>query len=90
MAKSSGPGKSFRRGITLMDVVRKFDTEEKAEAWFIEQRWPDGVTCPFCHSKEVSSRPTRKPQPFRCRVCRKDFSVKTGSVLQSSNIPLSK
>ena len=30
----SGPGKSYRKGITLMDAVQKFDTEDKAEAWF--------------------------------------------------------
>ena len=90
MATVSGPGKAHRKGITLMDVVKQFDTEEKAEAWFIEQRWPDGVACPFCGSIEVSPRASRKPQPFRCRACRKDFSVKTGTVLHSSNIPLSK
>ena len=88
--KKQGPGKAYRKGVTLMDVVKQFDTEEKAEAWFIEQRWPDGVRCPFCDSEEVSPRPTRKPQPFRCRACRKDFSVKTGTVFHSSKIPLSK
>ena len=90
MATKNGPGKAYRKGITLMDVVKQFDTEEKAETWFIAQRWPDGVTCPFCGSKEVSARPNRKPQPFRCRSCRKDFSIKTGTVFHSSKIPLSK
>ena len=90
MATKNGPGKAYRKGMTLMDAVKQFDTEEKAEQWFIPQRWPDGVTCPACDSKEVSPRPTRKPQPFRCRSCRKDFSVKTGTVFHSSKIPLSK
>ena len=90
MASTSGPGKSHRKGISLMDAVKMFDTEQKAESWFIEQRWPDGVTCPFCNSDAVSPRPSRKPQPFRCRTCRKDFSIKTGTVLHSSNISLSK
>ena len=88
--KSGGPGKSYRKGITLMDIIKMFDTEEKAEAWFVSQRWPDGVICPACQSRDVSPRLSRKPQPFRCRSCRKDFSVKTGSVFHSSNIPLSK
>ena len=83
-------GKSYRTGITLMEIVKRFDTEEKAEAWFIEQRWPDGVVCPFCESLEVSPRPNRKPQPYRCRTCRKDFSVKTGTLLHRSHLPLSK
>ena len=90
MATISGPGKAHRKGITLMDAVKMFDTEKKAEAWFVDQRWPDGVACPGCGSLAVSPRPSRKPQPFRCRDCRKDFSVKTGTVLHSSNIPLSK
>ena len=34
----------------------------------------------------MQKRPTRKPQPFRCRDCRKDFSVKTGSLMQGSNL----
>lgn len=90
MAMQKGPGKAYDKGLSLVDIVKKFDTEEKAEEWFIAQRWQDGITCPFCHSQEVSERHKRKPQPFRCRNCRKDFSVKTGSVLHSSNIPLSK
>ncbi len=83
-------GKSYRKGMTLIEIVKRFDTEEKAEAWFIQQRWPDGVICPFCESLEVSARASRKPQPFRCRTCRKDFSVKTGTLLHRSHLPLSK
>ena len=88
----SGPGKSYRKGITLLDAVQKFDTEDKAEAWFVEQRWPSGVACPFCGTLNVAVVASRKPQPFRCREkeCRKSFSVKTGTLLHSSNLPLSK
>ena len=79
-------------GITLMDAVKKFDTEEKAETWFLEQRWPSDVACPFCGTLNVAVVASRKPQPFRCREkeCRKSFSVKTGTLLHSSNLPLSK
>ena len=90
MTTKSGPGKSYRRGITLIEAVKMFDTEEKAEAWFIEQRWPDGPVCPHCDSTNVATIANRKPQPYRCRDCRKHFSVKTGTLLHSSNIPLSK
>ena len=82
----SGPGKSYRKGITLIDAVKKFDTEEKAETWFFEQRWPSGVACPFCGTLNIAVVASRKPQPFRCREkeCRKSFSVKTGTLLHSS------
>ena len=86
------PGKSYRKGITLIDAIKKFDTEEKAEAWFVKQRWPDGPVCPYqgCESTRVTIVANRKPQPYRCRACRKFFSIKTGSMMHSSNIELSK
>ena len=86
----TGPGKSYRKGLTLLEVVGRFDTEEKAEAWFVEQRWPNGLACPRCGSLSVARIKNRKPQPFRCRDCRSHFSVKTETVLQNSNIPLQK
>ena len=90
MTTIKGPGKAYRKGITLLDIINRFDTEEKAEAWFIEQRWPNGIACPHCGSLSISRIVNRKPMPFRCKDCRKHFSVKTKSVLQCSNIPLNK
>lgn len=51
---------------------------------FVNARWPDGAACPSTSQEP----PTRKPQPYRCRDCRKDFSVKT--VMEGSHLPLSK
>ena len=84
------PGKHYRKGISLIDGVKKFDTEEKAEGWFVAQRWPNGVACVRCGSVDVAKVASRKPQPFRCRDCRKSFSVKVGTLLHNSPIPLSK
>ena len=86
----SAPGRSERKGISLVDAVKHFGDEGNAEAWFIEQRWPDGIECPYCASKQVRARESRKPMPFHCGSCRKYFSAKTGTVLQDSNLPLSK
>ena len=90
MTTQKGPGKSFRRGITLIEAVRTYGDEASAEAWFINQRWPDGIRCPHCESDRVSERENRKPMPYHCRDCRRYFSVRTNSVLQSSNLSLSK
>ena len=49
---------------------------------------PNGVACPKCGSVNVLTVKTRKPQPYRCRDCRKCFSVKTGTLMQSSNLGL--
>ena len=71
-----------------MDAAQQFSDEAEAARLFIEARWPDGVRCPVCDSDNVAER--TKPQPFRCRACRKDFSVKTGTVMEGSNIALGK
>ena len=89
MIKVSGPGKSYRKGISLVEVVKQFSNEEKAEQWFVDQRWPNGIACPHCGGMNIAVIGNRKPQPFRCRECRKHFSVKTGTLLHSSKLPLS-
>ena len=84
------PGKAYRKGITIVELTRMFPDDEAAERWFIETRWPVGVCCPECGSLNVQVRKTRKPQPFRCRDCRKDFSTKTGTLMQGSNLGFQK
>ena len=82
------PGKHHREGLSLVQLTRMFSDDVAAERWFVEARWPDGVHCPRCGSLNVQERPTRKPQPYRCRDCRKDFSVKTGTLMHGSNLGL--
>ena len=87
MAKRA-PGKHYRKGLSITEAVEMFSDAEFTEKWFVEQRWPDGVKCPGCDSDNIQTRTKRKPQPFRCNACRKDFSVKTDTVMHSSNLPL--
>ena len=80
------PGKSYREGLSLTKLFKMFPDDETAERWFIETRWPNGVACPNCGSANIAN--CRKPQPYRCRDCRKSFSVKTGTLMHSSNLGL--
>ena len=83
---TSAPGKHTRKGMSMIEAARLFADEAKAEAMFIDTRWPNGICCPKCGSLNIQTRTTRKPMPYRCRDCRKDFSVKTGTVMQSSKL----
>ena len=87
MAKNA-PGKHYRTGLSLIDAVEMFSDPEQTERWFVAQRWPNGIVCPDCGSLGIQTRTNRKPQPFRCNDCRKDFSVKTGTVMHGSKLPL--
>ena len=86
---SKAPGKHYRKGMSLVEAVKKFSDESAAEAWFVEQRWPQGITCPRCESSKVKPRLSRKPMPFHCADCRKYFSAKTGTILEKSKLSMS-
>ena len=80
------PGKSERNGLTLFEVMKMFPDDKIAEKWFEEQRWPEGICCPGCGSLNVQENAKHKTMAHRCRDCRKFFSVKIGTVMQSSNL----
>ena len=84
------PGKYYRHGISLMELMDLFPNETSARTWFESIRWSKGRTCPYCVSAETKPVPNENPMPYHCSTCRKYFSVKTGTVMQSSNLPLRK
>ena len=84
------PGRSHRAGMTVMELLRKFPDDAAAERWFEAQRWPEGRFCPDCGSTNTVVVASRKPMPYRCRDCRHHFSVRKGTVMQSSKLGLQK
>ena len=82
---SEAPGKNFRKGITLMELFRKFPDNETAEQWFESRIWKNGRVCPQCRSPETSISAHAK-MPYRCRSCKQFFSVKKGTVMEQSKI----
>ena len=80
------PGKHFRNGIPLVELFRMFPDDQTAEAWFIEQFWPNGIACPECGSLNVQTGAKHKSMPYRCRDCKKRFSTRTNTVMQSSKL----
>ena len=79
-------GHPNRKGITLTELLRLFPDDQAAEEFFASVRWPDGVDCPKCGSTNVQSGAKHKTMPFRCRACRGRFSVRTGTVMEASNL----
>jgi transposase-like protein len=68
-----------------------FQSHEAAREWLEGQRWPEGPTCPHC-GVIGHAYATKKGGVYRCGEpqCRKDFTVTTKSVMESSHIPLNK
>ena len=63
-----------------------FPDEATAERWFAGIRWPHGPLCPHCHSANVQSACAHPCMPYRCRGCRKRFSVRTDSVMADTKL----
>ena len=82
------PGKHYREGMSLVEIIRMFPDDAAAERWFTKVRWPDGAHCSHCGSANTQDGTAHKTMPYRCRDCRKWFSVKTGTVMQSSKLGL--
>ena len=88
MAAKNAPGKHYRQGLSLVDVVRMFPDDAAAEKWIAHCRWGDEPACPHCGSLNVQVGAKHPSQPYRCReqLCRKFFSVKTGTAMAESNL----
>jgi len=86
------PGRSDREGISVIQLFQMFPDNASARKWMEELRWGnDGERhCPSCGSFNTKTVPNEKPMPYHCGDCRKYFSVKTGTVMQSSKIGLQK
>ena len=79
------PGKSFRKGITMVKLFQMFPDNKTAEKWFESKIWKNGRKCPTC--KNPHTIQARHPKmPYWCNVCRKYFSVKKGTVMEQSKI----
>ena len=86
-----GPGKAHRDGISLVELAGMFPNEKAATEWFEKWHWPEGgVVCMRCGSLNTYRVKGEKPMPYRCRDCRKYFSLKTGTAMEASNVPLRK
>jgi len=86
----NAPGKHFRAGITLMQLADMFPDEQAAIKWFEAIRWPTERHCGHCGSTATKPVPSAKPMPYWCTSCRSYFSVRTGTTIQKSRLPLRK
>lgn len=74
---------------TLKEAIEYFANPETCFEYVVNLRWQDGiVTCPRCQSENVSFVRTRRI--WNCLHCRKQFSIKTGTIFQNSTIGLDK
>ena len=67
-----GPGKHYRKGMSLVEIMRMFPDDAAAEKWLRKSGGQKD-----CGSDNIQCGTKHKTMPYRCRGCRKWFSVKT-------------
>ena len=65
-----------------------FPDESAARGWFEQIRWGSNRACPRCGNMDTTEAKNGGPLPYHCSPCRRYFSVKTGTVMQSSKLPI--
>ena len=75
---------------TLMQAVQHFADLETAHQFFVDTRWPSDVVCPTCGSIKAKYNP--KYRRFQCNRShdRRQFTVKTGTIMEDSPLGLDK
>jgi transposase-like protein len=73
---------------SLLEAIRYFSDLDVANDYVAKLRWPDGPVCPRCGGTEHSFLTTRRL--WKCKNCKRQFSVKVGSIFEDSPLGLDK
>jgi transposase-like protein len=75
-----------KSAISTFQLFERFPDQESARLYLESRLWPNGVVCPICGLGERIT--ARKAGYYRCNQCAEDFTVRTGTVMERSHIPL--
>ena len=73
---------------TLFELMRAFGDEQKCIDHLRSIRWANGAYCPYCGSQKIYH--FKDGRDHKCGDCRKRFSIKVGTIVEDSKVPLSK
>src|SRR5436305_1758118 len=77
-----------RKPTSLIEAIRYFSDLDVCTSFVAKLRWPHGPVCPRCGSAEHSYLTTRRL--WKCKGCKKQYSVKLGTIFEDSPLGLDK
>lgn len=90
MRYTSGIESSAKQPKTLLEAIRYFSDLDVATEFVAALRWPDGPACPRCGVVDKKHYYLKTRRVWKCRDCKKQFSVKVGTIFEDSPIGLDK
>src|SRR5256885_13156819 len=83
-------GLAMKQPMTLQAAIIFYADLDNCLNHLVAQRWPDGVVCPTCGSKDVKFITTRRIWECKTKHAKKQFSIKVGTIFEDSPIGLDK
>jgi transposase-like protein len=77
-----------KKSQSVLEFIKQFPDETTCEKYIIAARFPRGIFCPRCGNHRIYR--LEKQKRFKCGQCREQFTVRTGSILAESKVPLQK
>jgi transposase-like protein len=73
-----------------LNLAGMFADETKTREWLESKLWPDGPVCPHegCGCMDVYNLAKTRPGLYKCRMCKKQFTVRIGTIMEESKIPI--
>jgi len=78
----------MKANISTFEFLKQFPDEDTCEKYILAGRYPRGMYCPHCANRTIYR--LEKLKRFKCSKCKKQFTVRTNSVLAESKVPLQK
>jgi transposase-like protein len=78
----------FQRGLSMVEFIDRYVTEEKCSRALLAARWPKGFICPDCGGREHCLLEARGL--YQCNRCHRQTSLKAGTIFHKSRLPLRK
>ncbi len=77
--------------ISSYQLFQRYSDAQAACRYFEERRWQGRISCPFCGcDHNIMARKGRREGYYRCRSCKQEFTVRTGTIFERSHVPLNK
>jgi len=78
---------------TQQEAIIHFSDAQVCHDFMVQMRWPDVMACPRCGGADVRYSQTKGPKVRRlwnCHDCKKQFTVKVGTIFEDSPLAMEK
>lgn len=74
---------------SLIEIYRRFPTENDCLDHLAAVRWPDGPLCPYCGAARTAKHTEAKQRSrYQCQICSRSFSATVGTIFHRSHVDL--